>query len=114
MNYEVFLDYDNTPFFSLVKDVQRLIKKFNLGQAKVYVSSTKHRPYHYHVRFKRCVKEISEWREIISDSNCCRYFEGYATEFPFTILRIRGTKLKPYLYAIITARTMKMMRPVDK
>jgi hypothetical protein len=119
VKYEVFLDYDYIPFFStpkstqmsIVKDVQRLIKKFNLEQAKIYVSSKKHKPYHYHVRFKRYVENINDWREVILNSNCCKHFKEYATEFPFTILRIRGTKLKPYLYATITARTCKTVRP---
>jgi hypothetical protein len=114
MDYEVFLDYDYIPFFSITKDVQKLIKKFNLEQAKIYVSSKKHKPYHYHVRFKKYVKKIEEWREIVLDSNCCKHFKEYATEFPFTILRIRGTKPKPYLYATITARTIKIIHHVDK
>lgn len=110
MKYEVFLDYDYLPFLSIVKDVQRLIKKFNLQQAKIYVSSKKRKPYHYHVIFKKYVDTIEEWRSIILDSNCCKHFKEYATEFPFTILRIRGTKPKPYLYAVISAKKVEKIK----
>jgi len=107
MLYTVILDYDNLPFISVAKDAQKIIKRYQLKSAKVYVSNSTRKPYHYHVYFERKVTSISIWREIINYSNCCENYKRYALLFPFSIIRIRGTKQKPYLYAHITNKKIE-------
>ena len=114
MRYKIFLDYDNLSFKKIVKDVRKLMRKYSLGCAKIYVSSKNHKPYHYHVYFKRKVNTIDEWRQIVSESNCCPNFKEYAQIFPFMILRIRGTKPHPYLYATVTLKKIVKHRKKGK
>ena len=110
MLYTVILDYDHHPFSFIVKDVQRLIKRYRLKSAKIYVSSKRDKPYHYHVYFERKVHSIDDFREIISNSNCCENYKEYAQTYPFTIIRIRGTKPKPYLYAVVYQKKVEKKR----
>lgn len=114
MKYKVLLDYDNLPFSSIAKDVQKLIRKFKLKSAVVYVSSKRRKPYHYHVHFERLVETTEEWRKIILESNCCENYKEYAQIFDFVILRTRGTKMHPYPYAIITEKKVNRLFKLSK